>query len=1197
MVRKSNETEDIESADAYDYEPHFRVLDMYFERDIQSLVKHHTDSFQQFIEVGIPYVITSEENVLSEKVTSNKIIRDRLTFTNMGLKPPMFDNDEDPIFPLDAIQKNNTYSSKYTATITQWQDIVDIASGKIESRIIGEPEKDVPIAKIPIMVKSKYCNLVQLGDPKGMHCRYDMGGYFIVNGSEKVVLSTESMIKRKPLVFTKKKQNTSIYYVQVQSRPAEQFVGNVQTFTITMKKDNTMVLNIPSFKEISIFILMRALGLDKDEDIVDAILDYEKEKEMGDLLTLAMNNDKSQAYLTREKAQEILIDNIKSTKIASYSDSDPEVNAQQKKDHLNKILTKYILPHVNSNTGNGELDMRYKAHYIGYMIHRLLKYYIKGPTDDENPRGGDDRDSMTKKRIDTTGEMLATLFYQLFKKMINEAGKIFKSKNSDDKKPPNIIPHIKHNIIEQGIRQALSTGAFGPNRKGISQMLNRMNYSHSASYMRRVITPNIDAQTNKMTSPRHLHNTQFGLLCPAETPEGPKTGVTKNLAMTAGITQNMNTQIPIIQDFLKGKITPLENVNLKRLHRYTKVILNGNWIGITKNVTELYEKMKQMRFRGDIEKTVSLVIDFKNREFDIYTDSGRLYRPLFVVKNNKLNFKPEMVEDVKTWQEFMSKYPDVIEFLDTEEMQNMMLASYPVDIEKNYRIMKKKPINDIKKIDQINAVNRYDDNVFVKISHCEIHPSMMLGIIAANIPFSNHNQSPRVIYQYNQMRQAMGMYSSDWRNRADISYILYHPQTPIVTSRCSKYTGSHIFTTGENAIVAIMSYTGYNQEDSQLMNQSSIDKGLFRAQSIKKYYEHVEKNPASSQMDIFMKPTREQVDIMKDAKYDKLTENGYPKEETPIVDGDVIIGKVTPKPYAREDERPYRDNSTIYKHIAAGAIDRVFTGVNNDGYPIIKLRVRSERIPVVGDKFTSRHSQKGTIGYKPHRADVPFSQIGLIPDIIINPNCMPKRMTIGHLIECLLSKVCAVKGVTGDATPFMGVDIYKMNDELVAAGYEEWANETMYSGMTGVKMQQKIFIGPVYYQRLKQMVEDKAHSRAFGATQLLTRQPPEGRSRDGGLRSGEMERDAMSAHGIAQFLKERMLDMSDIDTERVCDICGLFAHKVPKKNHYTCKSCKNSTKISTIIIPYAFKLFLQELRSMNILGRIRTSKSIFLPVN
>lgn len=514
--KKSIEMEDVSSK--YDPEPFFSLLDLFFERNKQVLVKHHIDSFNQFIEEIIPSILQNGDNIISEKTSENKVIRYRLTFNDLGIKPPTLDNDEGPMYPLDAIQKNLTYSSRYTATVTQWQDVIDINSGQTDTKIIGAPEKDVPIAKVPIMVGSTYCNLTLKPDLSRKHCKYDAGGYFIVNGSEKVVLSVESIIQRKPLVFTQKDQNSILYYVRVQSRPATQFVGNNQVFTIRIKKDNSIILAIPQFKEISIFTLMRALGMETDEDIVDSIIDIKKEKTIMNQLTISLNSQNTPT-LTREEAIEVLINNMRFTK--TYSDSNPEIRAQQKKKHLMKILTQFILPHVTSGTNNPEIDMIYKAHYIGYMIHKLLKCYLKETKDVEEYRGCDDRDSMINKRIELTGILLGTLFEQFFKKMLNDCNKIFKSKNVDDKKPPNIIPHIKPNPIEQGLRQALSTGAFGSQtRKGLSQMLNRMNHLHSASYMRRVITPTVDASTNKMTSPRHLHNTQYGSMCPLETPEG-----------------------------------------------------------------------------------------------------------------------------------------------------------------------------------------------------------------------------------------------------------------------------------------------------------------------------------------------------------------------------------------------------------------------------------------------------------------------------------------------------------------------------------------------------------------------------------------------------------------------------------------------------------------------------------------------------
>ena len=278
--------------------------------------------------------------------------------------------------------------------------------------------------------------------------------------------------------------------------------------------------------------------------------------------------------------------------------------------------------------------------------------------------------------------------------------------------------------------------------------------------------------------------------------------------MLEGITISMNDQVKIVQDYLQDKIITLESINKKQLHTYVKVFINGNWIGVTNSIIKIHNDLRDKRFRGEIEKTVSLVLDYKLKEFHIYTEGGRLIRPYLTVKDNKLNFKAEMLDDIKNWDEFIAKYPHVIEYVDKEEEQNIMLAIFPEYIEKAAKIMNRKPLNDAESIDKINRTNRYDNNVYARYSHCEIHPCMILGLISSNIPFPDHNQSPRGIFQYNQARQAMGLYISDYRERTDISYILYHPQIPIVTSRASKYTGTHIFPAGENVIVAIMSYTG-----------------------------------------------------------------------------------------------------------------------------------------------------------------------------------------------------------------------------------------------------------------------------------------------------------------------------------------------------------------------------------------------------
>jgi DNA-directed RNA polymerase II subunit RPB2 len=1188
-VKRSKEAE--AQPDSYDMEPHFAVLDLYHGQNKQMLTAHHMNSFHQFIEEIIPQVLQSGPNIIFERATETVIMRQRLEFTDLDINPPATEDDE-PITPLEAIQKNVSYMAKYTATITQKQDVINISTGDVKTTVIGT-EKGTPIAKIPIMVGSKYCTLSLDRKKATRHCRYDPGGYFIISGGEKAILTIETAILRKPIVTTQKEQNWVTYSAKIQSRHSSTPIGTPKNIFIKIRKDETIVLTAPRFKEVSIFTMMRALGVETDQDIVSCVASP-KEKDIIGFLTAALNNQ-TNPVSTREEAIIALSSGISSR---TYTDADPALKLEQKKIHLMKILSEEFLPHVATGTGNPESDMLCKGYYLGYALHKLIKCYIRRDTETDENKGCDDRDSMINKRYVVSGTLLASQFEQQFKKILSECHKSFRTTFGDEnRKATSIINRIKPNTIEQGLRQALSTGTFtGPNLKGLSQALNRLNNLHTRSFMRRITTPSINPATNKAAGPRHLHNTRWGSIDPLESPTGQNIGLDMNMAMTTQITINQPVQENTIQDYLSGKYTNLHAVAPSKLHSHVKIFINGNWIGVTDKITQIHHDLRDMRFRGEIERTVSLVMLFREREFHIYTEDGRMVRPFFTVTNNELNFKPEMLEGINTWNELLAKYPYIIEFLDKEEEQNMMLAVYPQDIESAKKIMDGNAPTNRKEIDKINHTNRYDGHVFVKYTHCEIHPCMILGLISSNIPYLEHNQAVRGIYQYNQARQAMGLYSSDFLERTDISYILFHTQIPIVASRASKYTGTNIFPSGENCIAAIMSQNGYNQEDSIVANNSAFQKGLFRAQSLKKVYEQIKKNQTSAQTGQFMKPNREDVDGMRNANYETLTEAGYADVETQIMEDDAIIGMVTPIPQKKDADagnnkrrqKPYRDSSIIHSSVVPATVDRVFTGYNNDSYPMIKIRLRSLRNPQNGDKFSSRHGQKGTVGIRNHRVDMPFTPYGLVPDLIANENAFPKRMTIGQLAECLVMKVCAIKGIYGDATPFAGADLDKANQDLIDEGWEDWGRDTMYCGITGRKMTTRIFIGPTYYQRLKQMSADKVHSRARGTSNLLTRQPPEGKARNGGLRIGEMERDAIIAHGAIQYLKEKTVENSDIYNAYVCDICGQLAHKAGKMRYYICRGCNNTTKISPIIIPYACKLFFQELQTINILPRIRT---------
>lgn len=1175
---------------SYDPEPFFDMLDLFFEQDKRQPARHLIDSMDQFIEEIIPSIVQGGDNIISEKITGNKLVRNRLVFENLKIESPTDSNGE-LLFPLDALQRKISYASYYSATVTQFEDVVDIDSGKKTTRIVGGPIENTNFAKVFIMVGSKYCSLVRHPDKIGKHCKYDNGGYFIVNGGEKVVVTMSSTIPRKPMVIIKKEQSATSYTCVSNSRHSDVHVGSLQRFTIKLKKDGSIVTELNKFNEISIFAMIRALGLVTDRDIVDIIADREKDNELVNQLMVAMNAQNN-AVMDREQAIKYLTTQLKTTR--NYTETDPEARERQKRMYLFKVLAKETLPHVVSGTDNEDLDMYYKAYFICYMIRRLLKAYLRR-NEDEDLKGADDRDSEFNKRLEPAGILLATLFEKDFKKTLREYQKTFTGKRGKKEKSPNVTTNIKPSTIEQGQRQALSIGNFGSKSKtGLSMLLNRMNHLHTLSYLRRVVTPTSDASTNKLTKPRQLHVTKYGSDCPFETPSSANTGLSNNMTITEYITTNMINQSRLIMSYFKDKITLLESVEKKNVHRWTKVFLNNAWIGNTNNAIAIANELREMRFRGDIHKFVGMTMYYRENEFHVRTDGGRRIRPYLTVTDNKLNFDPKMLDNVKSWGELMIKYPRVIEYVDKEEEQNMMLAVTPNYIENSRRIQQKSGGKDNKTIFKINQTNRYDGNVYCSYTHCEIHPCVILGSISSNISFLGNIQAPRGMYQYNQARYAMGLYISDFKERFDNSYILYHPQIPIVSSRAARYTGSQVFPAGENVIVAIASYTGYNQEDSIILNGSAVEKGLFRATALKKYIEQVEKNPSSSQTDVFMKPDPNRVSGMKSkANYDKLSEEGYVPVETVIENGDVIIGLVNPKPVVGDRGHPYSDNSVIFKSMDKGAVDRILMGTNSDGYPIIMMRVRSEKIPEIGDKFASRNGQKGVVGYRAKRVDLPFSKSGLIPDITLNPNAFPKRMTIGQFIECMLSKVCCLKGITGDATPFMGTDINKINDDLVALGYEDWGYETMYNGMTGEKMDTRIFIGPTYYQRLKQMVKDKAFARAGGPVELLTRQPTAGKARGGGLRLGEMERDAVIAHGASMMLRDRLMESSDIHEMYVCDLCGMIAHKNKNtRSAYVCTACNNSSQISKVVVPYALKLLHQEMLSMNIRTNIRTAQSI-----
>jgi DNA-directed RNA polymerase II subunit RPB2 len=1167
-----------------------KLLDLYFNQP-NVLYEHLFSSYHQFISEIIPYFLIQENNYFYENVDKQFIYLHGFKCSNIRIKPSTFENDNEIKFPSDARKNHLNYFSTVVADVQQFVEKIDTMSDDKNIKYIGILEKDVSIANVPVMLKSKFCSTSIKQNLNG-ECRIDPGGYFIVNGAEKVVMSIEKMADNKIFIFTKKDSSYDkglIYISQINSRKND-WSDNLQILTIKNRKDGVLIVSTSSqLVDIPLFILMRALGIESDKEIISRITYDLSDTRMLNIIRpscmLSVDEEGTQIR-TREEAINYLIEKLKRNK--RISQTDEEMAKDQKKMLLNKILRQDLLPHL-------EEDIPKKIMFLGLMANKLINVML-GIIE------VDDRDALHNKRVETPGVLLSQLFRQNWKKMLNEIGKLFKKKNQSDESPINVISQIKPSTIEQGLKTALATGVWGVNKtkKGVAQALPRLSWVQSIGYLRRVMAPSMDESTAKVISIRHVNNNQPYLLCCVETPQGAKIGIVKSLAMMSSITCQNSSQIDVIKNIIKtlDYIKHPYDINPLEMNLWVKILLNGNWAGVIKmsKSIEFYNLLKQKRSETVIDKTTTIIFDHVNKEIKCYFDGGRLYRPLLKVNNNELTITPEIITEInkqfnqvdktKSWKYLLSTYPDLIEYEDIESLNYLLVAENIEKLQESNEAM-------TRVVKHEDNINRYGDYRWINYTHCEFHAWVMMGTVVSNIPFSNHNYTTRNILHYSQAKQAIGTYLTSYKDRMDISQILYHPQIPIVTTQAMKYNGCLDLPYGENAIVAVCSYNGYNQEDSIIFNETSIQRGVFNADTLKKVSSEILKNPSTSQDDLFTKPDRNVVTGMKQGNYDKLNDKGYAPEETIIENNDAIIGKISPIQPTGNNNKVYKDSSSIFKANMTGVVDRVHTGVyNSDGYEMYNLRIRMERTLMVGDKMTTRHGQKGTVGITYPYKDMPFTESGIVPDLILNPHGFPSRMSLGDFIECIASKVGSETGRFIDGTPFNNYDVSQFPEALKKLGYSPHGTEVMYCGLTGRKMDVEIFIGPMYNVRLKHMVLDKIHSRARGPKQALTRQPLEGRSQDGGLKIGEMEKDAIAAHGMAQFLKERLMETSDITKVHVCDICGLFASKVIDREYYTCKGCHNSTKISAVVIPYACKLLFQELTSVNILPRIRTEKTI-----
>lgn len=1198
----------------------WKVIDTYFKTNPYFLTKHHLDSWNDFVNNRItstikvlnPFIILKEQD---NGVTKHEIdiyiggINGDEIFIN---KPTIFENGEQRImFPNEARIRDLTYQTELYANILIRFITKNGANDAAPEKVEETQLKNIKIGAFPIMLHSKLCCLEnqpakvlrEMGE-----CPYDQGGYFVIDGKEKVIVAQERIALNK-LFINKSKDDRYSYEALVRSTSDENPLFP-KTIKIYVTKDhasykytskgknkgkipNSIYLSCPNIKkEIPLFVIFKALGVESDKQILEYIL-YDLE------------NPGQQAIIEFLRYCIIDANSITSQKGAmEYIRGYVEYNSIDKVKH---ILINDIFPNIKT--------FRDKALFLGHLINRLTRTAL-GIIQES------DRDNYVYKRVDISGFLFGNLFrdyYNQFRNSVRSSvdrqylyGPWRSTKDIKfliNKTNAHVI--FQSNIIEEGFKKSLK-GSWGKSmveeiqdldsiKQEVVQDLARISYMGFISHLRRVNTP-IDP-TSKIVAPHRLHPSQWGIMCPIESPDGASIGLLKHFAIMCNITFDSGSQSIARALTDSGLFQYLKGLGTSSVATAIKVLINSTWVGITYQPNVLFKYMKLLKRNGFIDKYVSISWDIVSKEINISTESGRCVRPIYVVRNGNMVYKGD-IKNYKTWDDLFyganspKKYINPMEFYKTQDMDALlsMLETSQAPLE----------YIDVEEANG-SLVAMFPKDITPLTTHCEIHPSTILSAVSQNIPLLNHNQAPRNIFFGAQGKQAVGMPMTNFNQRIDtMSYVLHYPQKQLVNTRYKEYMHNNILTGGENLIVAISTWTGYNQEDSIIINKSSIERGMFNMSYFKSVIDKEDENKKDNERIIFMNPLKAineglTVTNMKFAKYKRtLDDSGFPRLNVYIAENDAIVGKTVEKVEFVESatenifgnkvkQLTYADKSLIADKTISGIVDKVIVYDNAEGHKTCKIRLRKVRIPELGDKMASCHGQKGVVGMILPPENMPFSKDGLVPDIIVNPHAFPSRMTIGHLLECILAKGCVMEGMMIDATPFNNYDFSDIHD-MLETKYEmdRFGNELLYNGRTGEQIETEIFFGPTYYQRLKHMVSDKINYRMTGPVTATTRQPTKGRGNNGGLRIGEMERDSILSHGMSAFLKESLVERSDkyempIDVESG-DIAIYNSAQRLFKPRYESET-NGVTKVKT---PYAFKLFLQEMRAMGVAPLIST---------
>jgi DNA-directed RNA polymerase subunit B len=1092
----------------------------------EGVARQHLNSYNEFMEKGIQSIIDEVAEIEIE--TSEYPYKIKLG--KIKLQQPRImelDGSITHVAPMEARLRNLTYASPIMLECSIVED------GKIlESRFIH-------IGDMPVMVKSNACILHNMPEHKLIELAEDPrdpGGYFVINGSERVIVGLEDLSYNKIIVDMEEATGTLLYKAKVYSS----IVGYRAKLELIMRPDGSVVAKIPgSPVDVPLITLVRALGLETDKDIANGV-------SLNTLIQdeLEPSFEKSSDVLTSRDAIIYISKRIAPGMLEEFQIKRAET-----------LLDWGLLPHLGKNPDN----RHEKALFLGEAASKLIELKL-GWID------ADDKDHYGNKVIKFAGQMLADLFRTAFRNLIRDMK--YQLERSGQKRGINAVAAaVRPGIISDKLNNAIATGNWGRGRVGVTQLLDRTNYMSTVSHLRRIQSPLSRSQPN--FEARDLHATHFGRICPAETPEGSNCGLVKNLALSAIISVSVSSA-EIVEKLFELGVEHVDeaNENLKRIG--ARVFVDGQLVGYVEDGGHLANTLRTMRRSGKIHPHVGVYLysslnDNATKRLYISCNSGRVLRPLIIVRDGRSLITEEIIEKIQkkflSWTDLL--HTGILELVDANEEENCY-------------------------------VNIGTDIIDLSHTHLEVFPSSILGVGASIIPYPEHNQSPRNTYESAMAKQSLG-FSTPLMNASTYvrQHLMLYPQTPMVSTKAINLLGLDDRPTGQNAIVAVLPYEGYNIEDAVVFNKSAVDRGFGRTFFYRVYEAEAKQYPGGMKDNFELPSSDENIRGYRGEKaYRLLEQDGAIMHEAVVVGGDILIGRTSPPRFMEEYREfevkgPYRRDTSIgVRPSENGVVDTVIMTQSVEGGKMFKIRVRDMRIPEIGDKFASRHGQKGVVGMLVSQEDLPYSENGIVPDVMINPHAFPSRMTVGQFLESLGGKAAALRGRIVDGSAFLGEKLDQLKDVLQDYGFKLTGKEIMYDGRTGRKFPADVYVGVVYYQKLHHMVADKIHSRARGQVQMLTKQPTEGRARGGGLRFGEMERDCLIAYGASMMIKDRHLEESDKAEINVCERCGLLAYYDIKQRRYICRVCGDKAKISSVIIAYAFKLLLQEMMSLNVAPRL-----------